>query len=173
MWYERDLTGDLPGREARIPIRIALDEPERTIEWLRTRAHDPRELSLALARGHLLARADLGESPIGYVKAGWGEVWVSDFQRCVALPEGAAFIYNSWVDPAHRRQHVASALLAAVMGELQGRGFRRVFCHIAEGNMASRHLYESSGFVARRRICFTRLLGVAVVRPHPRALWSG
>ena len=171
IWHERDLTVDLATAQARIPISIILDDPRGTIQWLRTRPHDPSELSLALANGHLLARAELDQTPIGYVKAGWGKVWVSDYQSCISFPDEAAFIYDSYVDPAHRGRRVGSALVGEVMRELKARAFSRVFCHIPERNVASRRLYESSGFVPRRRICFTRLLGATFLLPHPRVLW--
>ena len=80
--------------------------------------------------------------------------------------------YDTYVAPNHRKQGIASALVIGVIGTLKERGFCRVFGHIPEWNVASRGLYESCGFAPRRRISFTRLLGISVIRPHPRTLWA-
>ena len=172
IWHERDLTTDCPVSQADIAVRVVMDDLIGTVDWLRSRPHDERELSLAVAGGHLLARADLPEGPIGCVKAGWGDVWVTDFLCCLRFPSDTAFIYDTYVAPAYRRKGVARALLAAVIKELASRSFRRVFCHIPEWNVASRRLYGSLGFVARRRIRVVRLFSIPVLWPHPKALWS-
>jgi ribosomal protein S18 acetylase RimI-like enzyme len=152
IWHERDLAKHIPDLRARFAIRIVLDDPMGTAEWLRARPHDATELSVAVARDHLLARAHLPGGPVAYVKAGWGDVWISDFQRSIRFPPDTAFIYDTYVDPLYRRRRIGLALLAAVIRELRARRFGRVFCHIPEWNLASRRLYKSLGFVARRRI---------------------
>ncbi len=171
IWHERQLVGELPAAKAKLPVSIIRDDLRGTLEWLYRRPHDPRELGLALAEGHLSPRAELNGALVAYVKAGWGAVWVSDYQGFVSFPPEAAFIYDTYVEPALRRQGIGKAMVAAVMKELQARGFARVFCHIPEWNRASRHLYESVGFVARRKIVFARILGLPILWPHPRMLW--
>jgi len=172
IWHERKLEGDLPHPSAQMPLGIVLEDASGTVAWLRTRPHDPIELSLALAEGHLIARAEVNAQPVAYLKVGWGEVWVSDYQCGIKFPERAAFIYDTYVDSALRRRRVGSRLVAAVMHELKRRGFSRVYCHIPRHNIASRRLYESLGFAPRKQILFLRLLGARIFCPHPRVLWE-
>jgi ribosomal protein S18 acetylase RimI-like enzyme len=171
IWHERALTADLPLPKAEAPVRIIHDDPQATLEWLHRRPHDPRELGLARAEHHLLSRAELNGALVAYVKAGWGEVWISDYQSAVRFPPETAFIYDTYVEPALRRQGIGKALVAAVTRELQARGFARVFCHIPEWNGASRRLYESLGFAARRKIVFARVFGLGILWPRPQVLW--
>jgi ribosomal-protein-alanine N-acetyltransferase len=57
------------------------------------------------------------------------------------------------VDPAARRQGIASALLRAAKAEMQAQGCLRVFLEVAIGNQAARALYQREGYfeVGRRR----------------------
>lgn len=56
---------------------------------------------------------------------------------------GEAELLNLAVDPAHRRQGVASALLAALVAEAKS----PVFLEVAENNPAAISLYEHHGWV--------------------------
>ncbi len=57
------------------------------------------------------------------------------------------------VDPARRRQGIASALIARFLAEAAARGAARVFLEVAEDNAAACALYAGASFakVGRRR----------------------
>ena len=52
------------------------------------------------------------------------------------------------VDPSHRRQGLARALLAAAIDSLRKAGAKRLFLEVDEANEPARGLYQSLGAVA-------------------------
>lgn len=52
------------------------------------------------------------------------------------------------VDPSHRRQGLARALLTAAIDALRKAGAKRLFLEVDEANAAARGLYQSLGAVA-------------------------
>lgn len=61
-------------------------------------------------------------------------------------------------DPAHRRQGLASALLARFEAEARARGADRAVLEVAEDNVPARALYEGHGYreVGRRPAYYAR-----------------
>lgn len=59
---------------------------------------------------------------------------------------GSYFLSALAVDPAHRRDGVSRALLAAVYGRARTGGFDRVTLHVWADNATARALYEREGF---------------------------
>jgi GNAT superfamily N-acetyltransferase len=53
------------------------------------------------------------------------------------------YLLNVYVEPAHRRKHLASQLIELVLAEARRRGIRVVALHTTD---AARPLYESNGF---------------------------
>jgi ribosomal-protein-alanine N-acetyltransferase len=64
-------------------------------------------------------------------------------------------------DPAHRRQGLASALLARFHAGAAARGASRAFLEVAEDNAAARALYAVAGYAeaGRRRRYYRRASG--------------
>jgi len=56
-----------------------------------------------------------------------------------------AIVLNVYVEPAWRRRGVAEALMRVLLGELHGRGIRRIVLHASADG---RRLYERLGFAA-------------------------
>ena len=77
---------------------------------------------------------------------------------------GEAEILTLAVDPAHRRQGVARALLEASAGVATAAGAETMFLEVAADNDAAVALYQSAGFqpVGRRRGYYARADGPAV-----------
>ncbi len=99
--------------------------------------------------------------------AGWGAAAIAtllDSPGCFAmwLPGRSFILLRSVLDeaeiitiatvPAHRRQGLAGALLAAAAAACVARGVRVLHLEVAEGNKPARHLYSAEGFeqVGRR-----------------------
>lgn len=59
---------------------------------------------------------------------------------------GDAELANLAVDPGHRRQGIASALLRGCLGILRDRGERWVFLAVRASNDGASRLYEAFGF---------------------------
>jgi GNAT superfamily N-acetyltransferase len=57
---------------------------------------------------------------------------------------GLGFVYNVYVEPAHRRRGVARALLEALHGWARGRGLGALALHASEDG---RPLYEALGYL--------------------------
>ncbi len=57
-----------------------------------------------------------------------------------------ADVMNVAVDPAHRRQGIASALLRELIGRLSARGVRSLSLEVRASNGAAAALYEREGF---------------------------
>lgn len=57
-------------------------------------------------------------------------------------------ITNLAVHPAHRRQSVGRALLAAICGLAEAHGLKRMTLEVRVSNFNAQHLYESFGFMS-------------------------
>ena len=88
---------------------------------------------------------------VGYVYAG------IEPQSWKELREAAGFIHDVVVDEQGRRAGVASALVEAAVGWLQGHGAPRVILWTAEQNEAAQRLFAARGF-RRTMIEMTREL---------------
>ncbi len=65
----------------------------------------------------------------------------------IAGPE--AELLTIAVDPAQRRQRIASRLMATLLETAKCHGVEEVFLEVAEGNTPAIALYETSGFTRR------------------------
>ena len=57
-------------------------------------------------------------------------------------------VYGCYVDPAHWREGVGSALMAAALGRLAGAGFEEAALWVLEENPRARAFYERHGWLA-------------------------
>lgn len=67
------------------------------------------------------------------------------------LAPGEAYLEELAVAPHHRRRGVGRALVEACAREATERGRERLTLWVAEDNAGARALYETSGFIERRR----------------------
>lgn len=72
-----------------------------------------------------------------------GFVW---FGTLPGQPESSAFLFDVFVEPAHRRKGHARAILSDMMASLAARGIRQFALHVRDDNLGARALYESLGF---------------------------
>lgn len=108
------------------------DDPEAGYEeFLRSQLADPDGIVLVAERAGVI---------LGYVYAGieprsWKE-----------LRDEAGFIHDVAVSAAARRERVGTALVAAALDWLKGRGVPRVVIWTAEANEPGRRLFTTLGF---------------------------
>ncbi|WP_210527993.1 GNAT family N-acetyltransferase [Rubellimicrobium arenae] len=98
-----------------------------------------------------------------------------DLPGTLLLGDGRAFLLGRVVldeaevltiatDPAHRRQGLASAILATFESDAAARGARQAFLEVAEDNLPARALYDGRGYgrIGRRPAYYARRTGPAV-----------
>ncbi len=175
-WYRADLTVPL----APLPLgpgqRVDFDAFEEAVAWLNALRGQFRwvwvdqELQAARAHGHILALLRVDGQRAGYVKVGLRSAYVGDFGRCIALPEGVAFIYDTFVHPDFRGQALAARMVGQLMQRLQSAGWRALWCHIPRWNKPSIHTFRRCGFEQVRHVRHVRLLGQGFCTHNPERL---
>ena len=174
VWFERDLSAAIPEAPARIPVQVVMDQPQRTLAWLRGQSHEAEELDLAEREGHLLVHALHQDQIVGWLKTGYPRVYVTDYRQIVELPDGVAMLYDSYVTPEFRGQRILGEMVTEAMRELRRRGLRRMLCHIPEWNQASTKAYRRCAFEPFGRVSYRRVLGLSLFLPaHPLRLLRG
>ena len=117
----------------------------------------------------LLARHDRGERCFGSLRDGrvvasrWathGEVDADYLRIGLRLPDGDAWIFDSWTDPRERGRGVAGEASAALGAALAAEGTTRFVVIVMNGNR--------SGHAAVLRSGYRRLGTITTIRTSPR-----
>lgn len=170
-WFERSLTGDMPRVTPRIPVTIQYGANWRTIRWIRSHGepwmYNRRELVTGMSAGHHFMNVRHDGEIVGYAKVAVRRVYVHDYRSVLTLPDGYAFIYDTYVLPGYRGLRIASTLVAGVMQFLAGQGYRRLGCHIPPWNIASINTYRSLGFEPTRYVRYMRIAGIRIFTNDP------
>jgi N-acetylglutamate synthase len=121
------------GYEVEVPADILVGDPGEVLERLDGAAHAvvPTELvapDAALRSGHDVIQLGAAEG------AG---------RATVVLQDGWSLILALEVDPARRRQGIASALIRAAARAAEG---RRLYLQVRQDNAGAHALYEAAGF---------------------------
>ncbi len=166
-WFARDLTEKIEPAEAHLPLTFQHNNACATIKWMRTLQKPsvvhPAELEVARAEGHYLVNVRHEGKIIGYVKVGFGRVYIQDYGRVVSFRPHEAFIYDTFVLPEYRRKKVASAAIAYCLKLLADKGYLKLYCHIPPWNVASITAYRRAGFQQLRKIRYRRILGIGLL----------
>ena len=72
-----------------------------------------------------------------------GFVW---FGTLPGQPTSSAFLFDVFVEPAHRRKGYAWTILVDMMEQLAGRGVRQFALDVRADNLGAQALYEGLGF---------------------------
>ncbi len=178
VWYRLDLAsapaGAGPGH-----VKVAFPTGGEIIRWIREKSAEypwiyiEEELKTAGRENHVFPYATVDGRIAGYVKIGFGKVYVQDFNREITLPAKDAMIYDTFVLPEFRGRRVALALVNEAAGYLKGRGYERIWCHIPEWNVASSTLYLKAGFREVERIRFVRLMSFGFFNLDPEKMLAG
>ena len=119
--------------------------------------------------GELLARVDRGERCFGSLRDGrlvaarWathGAVEADYLRIGLRLPDGDAWIFDSWTDPRERGRGVAREASAALGAALAAEGTTRFVVIVMNGNRA--------GHAAVLRSGYRRLGTITTIRTSPR-----
>jgi RimJ/RimL family protein N-acetyltransferase len=148
-----------------IKVDFLIEDKSKLIDWLREyHVRFPwmylgKELQTAQAGKHIFVAILHEENIIGYCKIGINHTYIHDFDKIVHLPQGVAFIYDTFVLPEHRGKNVALYAIIKTIHYLKEKRFHTVWCHIEEWNRASLKLYQKAGFNKKASIRFCRLFG--------------
>jgi GNAT superfamily N-acetyltransferase len=100
------------------------------------------------------------------VHASWIETraaWVGEADRFFVVPDGDAYIYESFTRPEVRGRGVYPAVLASISVELAGRGIAGLWIAAEETNHSSLRAIEKAGFTRRFEIEVRRRWGRTAV----------
>ena len=165
-----------PPTQPRFPARLVFDAPQRVLDFIHRLnvpgTCDPVELRTMQERGHLLMGLEDGTELVGFMKLGWGTVYVLDYRMDFVLQPGDCFVLESYVIPERRGLGAGSYLIHGSNVELRQRGLQRRLSLVRADNpvmlrTASRVGYRNLGTVEYVSVC-----GRKILRPHPSELWA-
>lgn len=139
--------------------------PERslgdvTFEVMPASTVDPSEVTTDanLHPEDRVAFARLDEAVVGHVVASVRPVSVPELGR-QAVREGA-YLWELFVEPAHRNRGIATALVGQAVADAREQFVvAEAFALVAVDNYPSRWVFETCGFVAEERITYYRVPG--------------
>lgn len=175
VWYRLDLASATAPQETGA-VKVVFSSGGEIIRWIREKSAEypwiyiEDELDTAGRENHIFPYATVGGDIAGYVKIGFGRVYVHDFNREISIPPKDAMIYDTFVLPEYRGKHVALALVQEATDYLRSRGYERLWCHIPEWNVASRTLYQRAGFREVKRIRFVKLMSFRFFNLDPEEM---
>lgn len=162
-WWYRLREGCEPGRI--VPsLNVDVEFNNRDIvRWLAANHNRyrwfyiAREIESARKNNHIFVTITKAGSIVGYIKVGLNNVYILDFNEDMAVPDGKAFIYDSFVKEELRGRNIMPYALGLLRAHLRKNGIGELFCHIPEWNVSSIRSYEKSGFERIARVRFLRL----------------
>lgn len=175
VWYRLDLESAPAPRETG-DVKVVFSSGGEIIRWIREKSAEypwiyiENELDTAVRENHIFPCATVGGVIAGYVKIGFGRVYVNDFNREISIPPKDAMIYDTFVLPEYRGRHVALTLVNGASDYLRSRGYERLWCHIPEWNVASSTLYRRAGFREIKRIRFVKLMSFGFFNLDPEKM---
>lgn len=155
---------------------IEFDATEEVLTWLSELRHEFRwvwveaELEAARKWQHIFPLLRLEGERAGYMKVGFARTYVTDFQRCIAVPSRTALIYDTFVHPTLRARGLATWAIRRTLDFLSQRGVRLVWCHIPRWNGASIAAYRNCGFTREGYVRFARVVGCRLYTCSPEKL---
>lgn len=162
-WYCADLSLPPPSVYTPAAASVDLDAWDEVCGWLAELrsifrwVYVEAELQAARDFGHLFPLLRLRQSKAGYMKVGFRQAYVTDFEEEISIPSGSAFVYDTFIHPDHRARGLATFMISQMLESLRQRGLQYVWCHIPRWNVASRRAFAKNGFVRTKHIRYFRL----------------
>ena len=148
--------GVLEGADREDLNRWLFDHRE-TYPWV----YFEKEIESALAWDHWYPVLLKDGTISAFVKLARNRVYIHDFEAEIALPEGVAFIYDTFVNPDLRCMGLGRSLIDSLSDWLERYNYRAVFCHIEDWNKASVSVFRNAGF---ERVGTVRYFRLAIFR---------
>jgi len=171
IWFERPLDDSLEIIPPRFDGRLDCDHPRDVLRWINRRnipgTNDPIEIASILERGQILAGVYDSTEMIGYVKIGWGTVYVLDYRIDLVLNPDDFFILDAYLIPEMRGKGGGPFIASASSMEMKHRGFRRRISHVRIDNRPMLKSGARAGYREIGRVDFKVILGHKIIKPHP------
>jgi len=173
-WFERGLSTPVNRYDPRVLLKADLSSKDETLQWIENQsipwANNPREDAVGLEQGHYFPNVKYQGKIVGYMKIGYGKVYIQDFKKDILPGEGVAFVYDSYVLPNYRGLGIAPFLMTGVMVFLKKNGFKKVMCHIPPWNHASISFFTKCGFKKTKSIAYFKIFGMKIFTTNPETL---
>jgi ribosomal protein S18 acetylase RimI-like enzyme len=166
IWFDKDLTEELKDHQAKIPVKFDTTSTSETIEWLKSQKQSwlfvrPKEIVTALKYHHCWASIRYNGQIIGYMKIGFGKIYIADFDKVIEFPEKMAFLYESYILQEYRGKGVATYLKSQALKYCKAQGFKNVGSHVPPWNKSMIHINEKLGCKKIRFIRYFRIFGIS------------
>jgi ribosomal protein S18 acetylase RimI-like enzyme len=119
-----------------------------------------KEIRQRFETGRRCYAAWVGGQLAAYGWVSFDQEFIGELSLRLRLPPGEAYIWDCATLPAFRQQHLYSALLAYMLGELRGEKLRRVWIGTNEENLASQRGIARAGFQHVADLFIMRVLAV-------------
>jgi len=177
IWFERPLDDTIEVIRPRFDGRMDFDHPERALDFIREKnipgTNDPLEIESMTERGHIFAGVMDGDDIIGFIKIGWDNVYVLDYETDIRVNAGDFFVIDIYIDPAMRGRGAGPFLVSASSLEMKRRGFARGVMHVRTDKTPMLRTCARTGYREIGRVDYRRILGRRVFRPHPAMIIKG
>lgn len=171
IWFNRDLNEDVLSVDSDIQLKVTINNFKETYDWIsQMQTHwmlNANEFNTALQQGHFWANIKHENNIIGYIKLGYNNVYIVDYNMAIHFPPKVAFIYDTYVLPELRGHKVASYFINEVADYLKNDGYCTLMCHIPRWNIASIKSYERIGFKRMGKIRYLKIFGFSYLTANP------
>ena len=173
-WYMRDLSsGDVEIKSA-IPLTINFTDFNETLNWIKNQKLswmlDGREEEVAIQERHYWGNAKYNGKIIGYIKVGFGKVFINDYKKSIKFPQDVAFLYDMYVSPEFRNKKVTSYLLNEASIFSKNIGFKKILGYVPDWNIPSMKGVRKAGLKGVKKIRYIKILGIKILAANPANL---
>ena len=125
---------------------------------------------MAVREGHYWVNAKFNGSIIGFIKIGFGKVFISDYRKTVKFPKNIIFSCESYVLPEFRGKKVAQYMRNEAFNFFKKKGFTKALSYIHDWNIASIKSVTHTGMKRIKTIYCYRILGFTFLTSNPADL---
>ena len=173
IWLSRNLDEEDINVKPKIPVSINFSRSEfnETLNWIKKNnfvwGRYEKEIKVAIAEGHYWVNAKSEEKIVGFMKIGFGKVFVSDYNKSLQFPKHVVFLYEMRVIPEFGGKKIASYLLNESCIFFKRQGYTKALGYSHKWNTASRKSLFNTGFREIKTIYYYKILGIKFLTANP------
>jgi GNAT superfamily N-acetyltransferase len=175
VWFVKSFD-EIPEIEPRISItlNVTREEFEETFNWIKRNGRLwglwEKEKEVAVQEGHYWINAKHNRNIVGFMKIGFGKVFISDYRKTIRFPKNVIFTYESYVDPRFRGNRIQPYIRSEVCKFFKRKGFTKNVSYIHDWNTPSIRAATHFGMKKAKTIYYYRILGFKVLTDSPENL---
>jgi ribosomal protein S18 acetylase RimI-like enzyme len=127
-------------------------------------------MKVAISEGHYWVNAKFDGKIIGFIKIGFGKVFVSDYNKILQFPKKVAFLYYVHVAPDFRGKKIAPYLFNKACKFCKEQGYTKALGYVHDWNVASRKSLSNAGLREIKRIYYYKIFGIKLLTARPTDL---